>query len=85
GLSRDWRFTILAGILLLAYGVILATPPLRDFFELYPLEPQSYLHIAIAALVWALVLRLAWRRALLDEFFGITISPLRSPTLQQTD
>lgn len=74
-LSRDWRFTALAGLLLVAYGIVLAVPPLRDFFELYPLYPITQVGIALGAMVWALVLRFTWRRKLLDRFFGITISP----------
>lgn len=84
-LSRDWRFTILAGVLLVAYVIILAVPPLRDFFEIYPIEPQGYLTIAIAALGWALVLRLTWRRALLDQFLGVAISPFRADAPRPVD
>jgi cation-transporting ATPase E len=74
-LSRDWRYTLLAGIVLLIYLVILAVPGLRNFFELYPLEFIHYLGIGLAAVLWALVVRFFWRHALLDRFLGIKISP----------
>lgn len=74
-LSRDWRFTLLAGAVLLLYLVVLAVPGLNTFFELYPLEPAKYWLIALLAMVWALVVRFVWRRALLDRFFGTKISP----------
>ncbi len=74
-LSRDWRFTILAVVMLLAYGVILAVPGLRNFFELYPLQSHEYAGIVGLAILWAAVLRLVWRRRLLDRFLGITLSP----------
>jgi cation-transporting ATPase E len=75
-LNRDWRYMILAGIVLVAYFVILAVPRLRNFFELYPLDFIHYLGIGLVVLVWALVVRFTWRNSLLDRFFGIKISPL---------
>jgi len=74
-LSRDWRFTILAVVLMLAYGVILLVPGLRNFFELYPLESHEYVGIFGIAIIWAAVLRFVWRHSLLDRFLGITLNP----------
>jgi cation-transporting ATPase E len=74
-LSRDWRFTILAVVLMLAYGVILLVPGLRNFFELYPLESHEYAGIFGIAIIWAAVLRFVWRRSLLDRFLGIALNP----------
>lgn len=74
-LSRDWRYTILAGVVLLIYVLILAVPTLRNFFELYGLDLTDYLGIGLVAVVWALVVRFAWRHALLDRFLGIKVSP----------
>ncbi|WP_143161983.1 hypothetical protein [Phormidesmis priestleyi] len=74
-LSQDKRFTILAGIVLLVYGLILAVPFLRNFFELYPLDLIHYLGIGLVALIWALVVRFTWRNRLLDRFLGVKISP----------
>jgi cation-transporting P-type ATPase E len=75
-LSRDWRYTILAGLVLSMYLLILTVPSLRQFFELYPLKLIHYLGIGWVALIWALVVRFAWRHALLDHFLGTKISPL---------
>lgn len=74
-LSRDWRCTILAGIVLLIYLLILAVPFLRNFFELYPLDFIDYLGIGLVALIWTLVVRFTWRNRSLDRFLGIKISP----------
>ena len=74
-LSQDKRYTILAGIVLLTYGLILAVPFLRNFFELYPLDLIHYLGVGLVALIWALVVRFTWRNSLLDRFLGVRISP----------
>jgi cation-transporting ATPase E len=74
-LSRDRRYTLLAGIVLLMYLLILAIPFLRDFFEIYPLDLIDYLGIGLVALIWALVVRFTWRNRLLDRFLGVQISP----------
>ncbi|MFM7426931.1 MAG: HAD-IC family P-type ATPase [Elainella sp.] len=74
-LNRDWRYGLLAGLVLLLYLVILAVPALRDFFELYPLSLTDYLGIGLVALVWALVVRFVWRNGLLDRFLGVQIRP----------
>jgi cation-transporting ATPase E len=74
-LSRDWRYTILAGLVLLMYLLILVVPFLRNFFELYPLDLTDYLGIGLVALVWALVVRFTWRSSVLDRFLGVKISP----------
>ncbi|GAB4369737.1 MAG: HAD-IC family P-type ATPase [Elainellaceae cyanobacterium] len=74
-LSRDWRYTVLAGIVLLVYLLILVIPFLRQFFELYPLSFTDNLGIGLVALLWALLVRFIWRNALLDRFLGVKISP----------
>lgn len=74
-ISRDWRFTILAGLVFLIYVVIVSVPFLANFFELYALEGIHYWAIALTTLIWAIVLRFTWRHKLLDRFLGIRISP----------
>ncbi|PSB21993.1 hypothetical protein C7B65_00830 [Phormidesmis priestleyi ULC007] len=59
----------------MVYGLILAVPFLRNFFELYPLDLIHYLGIGLVALIWALVVRFTWRNRLLDRFLGVKISP----------
>lgn len=74
-LNRDKRYLILAGLVLAAYLLILAVPALRQFFELYPLKLIHHMGIGLVALVWAWIVRFAWRNALLDRFLGTRISP----------
>jgi cation-transporting ATPase E len=74
-LNRDQRYMILAALVLAAYLLILAIPPLRSFFELYPLDLIHYCGIGLVALVWVLAVRFTWRNALLDRFLGTKISP----------
>jgi cation-transporting ATPase E len=66
-LSGDWRPAILALGMLLAYGVVLAVPGLRGFFELSPLRIVDYLIIAAGVAIWALLLRLIWRTKLFER------------------
>jgi cation-transporting ATPase E len=66
-LSGDWRPSALAVAMLLLYALILAVPVLREFFELVPLRAIDYLWIALAVVVWALLLRVIWRRRLFER------------------
>jgi cation-transporting ATPase E len=70
-LGGDWRPSLLALGLLTGYAVLLVIPPLRAFFELAALDARSYLLIGLAALMWALVLRLVWRARLLERFLQL--------------
>ncbi len=72
-LSGDWRYTIVAIVLLGVYFLILAVPPFRNFFELEPLSLWSYLFLAFVALEWCLILRAIWRSRFLDRFLGIDL------------
>lgn len=69
--SGDWRPTWLALILLVAFGVILVVEPLRSFFGLLALPIWAYGGVALITLVWAIVLRAAWRHNWLERFLGI--------------
>ncbi len=71
--SGDWRYTIVAVVLLLVYLLILFVPPLRFFFELSPLSLQDCLFLGLVALEWGLILRLAWRTRFLDRFLGVDL------------
>ena len=73
-LSGDWRPTILALGMLLAYGVVLAVPGLRGFFELSPLRLVDYLIIAASVAIWALLLRLIWRTKLFERVLARTLT-----------
>ncbi len=73
-LSGDWRYTLMATLLLGLYIVIVSVPPLSQFFELTPLSLNSYLYIGLVAVEWCLFLRLIWRTRLLDRFLGVDLS-----------
>ncbi|MGK7905078.1 MAG: HAD-IC family P-type ATPase [Hormoscilla sp.] len=73
-LSGDWRYSIVASILIGIYGIILAVKPLREFFDLSLLSPIDYLFLGLISLIWCLLLRYVWRSRLLDRFLGIDLS-----------
>lgn len=73
-LSGDWRYSIVAIVLLGLYLLVLAVSPVRQFFELYPLGIVNYLFIGLIALEWCLVLRFMWRSRFLDRFLGVDLS-----------
>jgi cation-transporting ATPase E len=66
-LSGDRRPALMTVGLLVFYVAILAMPPLRDFFELTPLRLWDYLLLGVAALIWALLVRLIWRTRVLER------------------
>jgi cation-transporting P-type ATPase E len=70
-LSKDWRPSCMALALLIIYIAILVVPPLRSFFELTLLGVLDYLAIGVLALLWGLLLLLAWRMRLLERFLGV--------------
>ncbi len=72
-LSGDWRYSIVAFLLLLLYLLIVSLPPLRRFFELYPLDPLHYLFIGLVAIEWCFILRFVWRTRFLDRFLGVNL------------
>lgn len=72
-LSGDWRYTFTALILAIVYFVVLAIPPLRNFFELAPLTLNDCLYIGLIALEWCLILRFVWRTRFFDRFLGVEL------------
>jgi len=73
-LSGDWRYTLMAVVLLGLYIVIVSVPLLSQFFELTSLSLNSYFYIGLVALEWCLLLRLIWRTRLLDRFLGVDLN-----------
>lgn len=73
-LSGDYRYSIVALLLLGLYLLIVAVPFLRHFFELSPLGTPHYLFIGLIAIEWSLILRLVWRTRFLDRFLGVDLS-----------
>jgi cation-transporting ATPase E len=74
-LSGDRRPALLALVLLAAYVVILALPPLRGFFDLASLGGWSYLLLGAAAAVWAFLLRWIWRAGWMERFLDVERVP----------
>lgn len=60
-LHFDRQRIILAALLVMLFGVIMAVPPLRDFFELHTMGWKPLLVVAVAVGIWAGVVRLIWR------------------------
>ena len=71
--SGDWRYTLLAGVMLLAYIIILAVPDFRELAELVLLGLFDYALLAVVALIWGLALRTVWRRRMLGWFLGVDL------------
>jgi cation-transporting ATPase E len=74
-LSGDWRPSLLALGMLALYGLILAVPPLRTFFELTRLRGWDYLLMAVLVVVWALFLRVIWRARLFERLQRYFVVP----------
>jgi cation-transporting ATPase E len=70
-LSGDWRPTLLAVMLGVAFVVIMLTPGLRAFFDLAPLNIVHVSLVVGSLVVWLFVLRLVWRRRWLEQWFGV--------------
>jgi cation-transporting ATPase E len=68
--SGDWRPSVLAVGLLLLYGLIMALPAGRGFFELVPLGATDYLLIVALVIVWALLLCVIWRTRLPERLLS---------------
>jgi cation-transporting ATPase E len=69
--SGDWRPTIMAGVILAGFFVVMAIEPFRKLFDLYPLSLLQFLIIAGAALLYGLILMFVWRKKLLDRMLGV--------------
>jgi magnesium-transporting ATPase (P-type) len=73
-LSGDWRYTLVAAGLMVAYFGVLLVPESRNFFELVWLGWGQYGAIALVSVGWAMVLRYSWRSRLIDRFLGVNLS-----------
>jgi cation-transporting ATPase E len=69
--SGDWRPTLLAGGLLLVYGLVLAIPWLRAFFSLAALDGVEYASIGLATVIWGGIQRWIWQVHLLERFLHL--------------
>jgi cation-transporting ATPase E len=70
-LSGDRRPSLLALGLLGGLVVILATPLLRNFFELTFLEWRDYGGIVLLVVVWAWLVRWMWRKRLFERLLSM--------------
>ncbi|MDB5075402.1 MAG: ATPase, P-type (transporting), superfamily, subfamily [Chloroflexi bacterium] len=70
-LSGDWKPTLLAIGLMLAYLIISAVGPLRTLFALSPLGMPYIPLIIVAVVVWLFLVRIVWRARLIERFLGI--------------
>ena len=69
-LTSDRRPVVLAALLILAFAVIVAVPPLREFFELAPLAFGDVAIVTGVTCAWALVVRWVWRIRLVDRLIS---------------
>ncbi len=74
-LSGDWRYPLMALVMLGAFGLLLALPGLRSLFDLQILLPVDYLILLLLAFLWALLVRTAWRNHWLERFLQTEPSP----------
>jgi cation-transporting ATPase E len=72
-LSRDWRPTMLAAVLLGGLAVLLSVPLARTVFEIGALPLFEVAAIVVVALLWAFLLLFIWRSRLLERILGITV------------
>jgi cation-transporting ATPase E len=68
--SNDRRPTWLALVMLAALLVIAFVPALSGIFDLRPISLLDLLAVLAAAAVWVLLVRVAWKRRLLERFLG---------------
>jgi cation-transporting P-type ATPase E len=71
-LRGDWRPTLLAISMMVAFVAITLIPPLRALFVLSPLGWRESLLIAVALVVWLFAVRATWRLRLLGRYLGVT-------------
>jgi cation-transporting ATPase E len=65
--AYDPRRIVLALALLALFGVVMAVPGLRDFFEMKPLSWADLAIIAASMTGWSIVLMLLWRYDVLEH------------------
>ena len=70
-ISPDRRPTWLALVLAIAFVVVMAMPPFRAFFNLYPLGLREALVVLAALAGWTVLVWVFWRGRFVDRFLGI--------------
>lgn len=69
--TTDWRPTMLAFVLGVAYVAVLLLPAARDFFSFAMPGPREAVLATAAAVAWVPLVRTFWKRRLVDRFLGI--------------
>jgi cation-transporting ATPase E len=70
-LSGDWKPTIMAVLLIIAFFIISAIPFLRGFFALTELTPFEWALVCGTTIIWLFAVRFFWRHSITARFLGI--------------
>lgn len=66
----DWRPTILAVVLLVLFGVVVALPLGRTLWDVTPLSWLGWIALGFLSLVWGFAVRWIWRGRMLERFLA---------------
>jgi len=69
--NGNWLATIAAGVLVVGYGLVLALPALRRFFDLVPLPTVINLGLIVLTALWVVLQRAMWRSRWLERFLDM--------------
>ena len=73
--SGDWKPTVMAIVMLIAYLVIMFVDSFREFWELEQLQAIDYLFLGVVTALWGIIIRLMWRRHVFERFLGVEVEP----------
>jgi hypothetical protein len=69
--SPDRRPTLLAAVLGVGFVAMLLITPMREFFGFQVPGMRETAIVAAAVIVWVPLVRVFWKRQLIDRFLGI--------------
>ena len=72
-ITPDWRPTRLALGLTGALGVVMLVPPLRDFFNLYPVSIRDLAIVFAGVVAWGVLVWIFWRWRFVERFLGVDV------------
>jgi cation-transporting ATPase E len=72
--SPDRRPTLLAAVLAVGFVAMLLVTPAREFFGFQVPGARETAIVAVAVVVWVPLVRIFWKRQLIDRFLGISIA-----------
>ncbi len=72
GDQLDWRPSLVALLMLPLYAAILINSWTREFFDIELLPASDYFFIAVAVVIWTILLRYVWKEKLLERYFGFS-------------